>query len=353
VDLEVGDLAPERVGVRGFLLVTPPLRRPGRIRRALGVGLRQLAAVRVYVLLAYAWNLVLAAVLAAVMFESIRASLGSSLAGDRMRAGWDSLWYYGFSAGASGVAATLKPSVVGIGAILDGLDSFLDGFAGLIAGGVGTGVLPLAILYLLSWTFLGAGFLGAFAGSPEPGFLARAARHFPRLLAVSTMGLVAYWVVLGPLRGRLDGVRDAALHDVIDERVRFAWTASEYLALWALVCLVNVLLDYTKVFLVRSGERSLLSPLRATKRALVLVFRHPAAVGGLYVLTGLFWLTLLALYAAVAPGAGQSSAPGIAGAFLLGQFYLVARIAIRCFFYASETALSVDLGEPPSVPEAA
>jgi hypothetical protein len=318
------------------------------------VGARQAYTVRGWILRAYAWNLALAALLATVMFDSIRASLGSSLAGDRLRAGWDSLWYYGFSAQATGVAATLKPSVVGFGAILDGLDAFLDGFAGLLAGGVGSGVLPLALLYLLSWTFLGGGFLATFARGPDDGsLLARAGREFPRLLPVSLAGLALYWTILGPLRTGLDAVRDDAVHNVIDERVRFAWTVGEYVILWALVCLANVLLDYTKVFLVRSGDWSLLSPLRAARRSLGFVFRHPAVAGGLYLLTGLLWVALLVFYAAVAPGAGQSSAAGIAGAFLLGQLYLVGRVAIRCLFYASEVAICADFDEPPPVAEAA
>src|SRR5262249_57212819 len=128
-------------------------------------------------------------------------------------------------------------------------------------------------------------------------------------------------------RARLDVVREAALHDEIDERVRFAWTLGEYLMLWAQVCLANVFLDYAKVFLVRSDDCSLLG---AARRSIGLVMRHPAAVGGLYLLTGLLWVALLVLYAAVAPGAGQSSAAGIAGAFLLGQLYLIGRVAIRC-----------------------
>ncbi len=249
--------------------------RPASVLRALRGGFRGVVAARAWVFLAYGWNLALAACLAAVLYESIRASLGSSLAGDRMRAGWDSLWYYGFSARASGVAATFKPSVVGVGAVLDGLDAFLDGFLSLFTGGVGSGVLPIAALYLLSWTFLGGGFLGTFLKTCAPeGFLARAGRHFPRLVAVSLAGLAAYFVILGPLRDRLDAVREGVVHDVIDERVRFAWTLAEYLLLWALVLAVNVVLDYAKVFVVRDGR----SPLRSAARSLRFVLAHPAKV---------------------------------------------------------------------------
>ena len=79
---------------------------------AFRTGLRKLVDARRYLLLAYAWNLVLAVCLGVMVDDAIRTSLGSSLAGDRMRAGWDSLWYYSFSAQASPTAWIMCPPTV-------------------------------------------------------------------------------------------------------------------------------------------------------------------------------------------------------------------------------------------------
>ena len=323
------------------------------VRASLRSGLRKVCEASRHVVLVQVWSLLLAAVLGSVLFAAIRTSIGSSLAGDRLRAGWDSLWYYGFAAQASGVASTLKPTVSGRGAVLDALDAFLDGFAALLAGGVGTGVLPAAILFLLSWTFFAGGFIARFF-DPGSRFLERAGRFFPRLVVVAILGLVAYAAILGPLRGSLDAVREARLHDETDERVRFTWTLAEYLLLWALALLANLLLDYTKVFLVQRDEGGLVvGPARALGRAALLVARQPRRTIGLYLLTGLVALSLPLLYVAVAPGSGQSSAAGILAAFLAGQLYLLARVAARCLFWAGETVVVAELDAPEVLPEAA
>jgi len=59
----------------------------------------------------------------------------------------------------------------------------------------------------------------------------------------------------------------------------------------------------------------------------------------LYLLSGLTGIGLLLLYWLIAPGAWQSSWFTIIFAFLLGQIYIIGRIAVRCLFYGGETAL--------------
>jgi hypothetical protein len=301
-----------------------------------------------YLLLAWAVSLALALALGAIVRDAVRQSLGASLAAERMRASWDSLWYASFSTQASGVAATLRPSVGGAGAVLDALDALLDGFAGVLAGGAGTGVLPAMLVYLVAWTFLGGGLLATFArpSDREP-FLGRATRVFPRMAMVSAAALSIYALVLGPIRSALDGQVAAALRDRIDERVAFAWTAGEYALLWAMLVAVQLVADYAKVYVVRADDRRVfVAPLAAIARAARLVIRQPRRTAGLFAATGLVWLTVLALYAWVAPGARVSSAGAILGAFALGQVYVLGRIAVRGLFLASETALCTALDAP-------
>src|SRR5262249_20709060 len=148
--------------------------------RALRAGVRRLRGRVRYVAAAYALNLLLAGILGAILMGGIRDSLGSSLAGDRMRSGFDSLWYNSFSTQATGVASTFRPSVTGIGAVFDALDSFLEGFDSLFSRGVGSGVLPVAALYWIVSIFLSGGFLAMFAGPADRrSFAADACRSFP------------------------------------------------------------------------------------------------------------------------------------------------------------------------------
>ncbi len=60
---------------------------------------------------------------------------------------------------------------------------------------------------------------------------------------------------------------------------------------------------------------------------------------GLYLALATIGLLLIVLYAIVAPGPGQSTVLGIALAFLVGQLYLVARLALRLTFFSAQMRL--------------
>jgi hypothetical protein len=307
------------------------------------------------VLLAYALNLALALVLGAVVFEAIQTSLGTSLAGERVRAGWDAQWYDGFSAQAQGTASTFRPSVSGAGAVLDAVDGFLDGFSALLARGAGTGVVPAAVLYLLAWSFFTAGFVGTFAARPSgAGFLALGARWFPRLLPLSLLGFAFYFVLLGPVRAHLADAVEARLHDVIDERTRLVWTLAAYACLWLVVGLGNLVLDYAKVLCVLGAEDANRRRPRfvfAIARALGLVVRHPTATIGLYAATAVGGLLLLAGYVAVVPGSGTASGAAVAGTFALGQLFVLSRVLLRATFVAGEVLTASALLDKETAPE--
>src|SRR5262249_21713233 len=65
--------------------------------------------------------------------------------------------------------------------------------------------------------------------------------------------------------------------------------------------------------------------------------RNPAAAG-VYLLSVLLFLASVAVYAAVAPGAGWSTLT-VWLAFAIGQAYIAVRLGIKLIFWASETAL--------------
>ena len=325
--------------------------RPPGVFRALGGAFALVRRSARYVLLAYALNLVLALLLGAVVFDAVRTSLGSSLAGSRMRAGWDARWYEGFSTQAQGVASTFRPGVAGPGGLFEGLDAFLDGFSSMIARGAGTGILLVAVVYLLSWSFLGAAFLGTFAERPDgAGFLARGTRWFPRILPLTLLGFVFYAALLGPVRGALADRLEGALHEVSDERVRLLWTAAAYGALWTLILLGNLVLDYAKALLVLRDEAGRVGPpWRALGAAGRLIVTRPLTTIGLYAATGVLGLLAMAVYAAVVPIAGDASGLAVAGTFLLGQILVAGRVALRALFLAGEVVVA---GSAPSLARA-
>ena len=293
-----------------------------------------------HVLGAYVWNLVLAACLGALVYGALAGSFGTSLAGERMRSGFDPFWYNSYAAQATGVAATFRPSVNGMGAVLDAADLFLDGFLFLLFG-PSTGIVPLALVYLISWSFLSGGFIATFAGTAPPGgFLASACRHFPSILIVTAVGVVFFGIVLGPVRFWLDESIAGALRETIDERVRFAWVLAEFAALWLIIWAGKLVTDYAKVAVVlRGGGGRIGAAMSGLWRGLRLVARHPLRTGGIYFCTGVLWLGTLVVYVAIAPGTGVSSAAAILGMFVLGQVYVLSRVYMRATFYAGATLM--------------
>ena len=68
------------------------------------------------------------------------------------------------------------------------------------------------------------------------------------------------------------------------------------------------------------------------------VIRHPITTLSLYLLNGLLFLALLALYAVIAPGVGGGGLD-IWRAFVIGQVYLAARLLLRLTLAASQISL--------------
>lgn len=316
---------------------------------AFGNGARQVARAWRYVLLAYAVNLALTLGLAVFVQDALRSSLGSSLAGERMKANWDSFWYASFSAGAEGVAASFRPSVSGPGAVLDALEAQLDGFAAIDAN-----FWPLLATYWAAWSFLSAGFVSWFVvPDRRVGFLARAAGLFGRFLPISLVGLCGYAAILGPIRSWADTLVASRLRQVSDERVHFAWTLGEYLFLWTLVVLVSLVIDYAKVFVARKTDASAAARVVALSfgAAVRFVARRLASVAFLHGLIGLVGLLLMVFYVAFVPGALDATAAAVFGTFLFGQVFVLSRMALRCLFYASEAALVAEFADAPRTKE--
>jgi hypothetical protein len=66
--------------------------------------------------------------------------------------------------------------------------------------------------------------------------------------------------------------------------------------------------------------------------------RRRGRVAGLYAVNALSFVMVIALWAVIAPGA-RGRGPMVALTFVAGQLYLLARLALKLQFVASETAL--------------
>jgi hypothetical protein len=271
--------------------------------------------------------------LTAVMRSLLRDHLGSSLAGDSAATGVNYDWMQEFSGQASGIGATFGPAVLGFGAVIDNLSAFIDDVSRPI------GVVVAASSYVALWIFLAGGIIDRYARdrmTRTHGFFAASGVFFFRFLRLGALMGLAYGLLFRYLHPWLFvSVYGRLTYDLAVERTAFTIRVLLYAVFGLTLALCNILFDYAKVRAVVEDRRSMLGATAAGARFL---WRNRAASAILYLIDVVMFLVVLALYAAVAPGAGNVGWSMWLG-FLIGQLYVLARLWVKLVFWASEAAL--------------
>lgn len=295
-------------------------------------GMRRVS--RAPVVLAGVWivSLALVAPLAILLRDALAAHLGDSLVAESLTAGgnWD--WWEEFSQQATGLGTTFVPSIIGFAAVLRNLSDLADNvdMPSVLVAFVGA--------WLVVWSFLSGGILDRLARNRPlgaPAFFQAAGGHFFRFLRLGIIAWVAYAILFGVVHGWLfEGFYAWATRDTTAERTAFAIRLPLYALFVALLAAVNVVVDYARIRIVVEDRRSAIAALAAAVR---FAGRHRTGVVALYGLNTACFLGALALWAALAPGAGHA---GLAqwGVFIAGQAYILVRLWIKLQFYASQTA---------------
>jgi hypothetical protein len=318
-------------------------------------GMRRVNTAPVILACAFIVTLLTALPLSVVLRDSIRASLGNSLAADEALHGVNYLWWTDYSAAqpSGSIAQTFGPSVIGFAVLLDNISAVLDKNARP------AGLLMLGAAYLLLWLFLAGGILDRYARNRPTRaheFFTACGIYFVRFLRLAPLIGVTYYVLFRYVHSWLfDGLYEAVTGDLAVERTAFFWRLGFYAVFGLMLITANVIFDYAKARAVIEDRRSMIG---AVSAALRFVRRNPGAVAGLYALDALLFLAVAALYLLVAPGAGSSGVLMWLG-FLVSQLYLLARLWVRLVFFASSVALfqgrlahvGYVAGAPISLPE--
>jgi len=262
----------------------------------------------------------------------IAGHLGDSLAAERAATGVNWEWWQEFMEQASGVGVTFRPTIVGFGAVLANLSALADKTPQV------TVVAAAATAYILVWVFLAGGVLDRYARNRPTrayGFFAASGVFFFRFLRLAVLAAAAYGVHYALIHPLLfERFYPWAIRDLTVERTAFVIRVLLYLVFGALLAAVNLLFDYAKVRAVVEDRRSMIGALVSAAR---FAARRPGRVAGLYLLTGVLYFAVVALYAVLAPGASTSGWQ-LVGGVLIGQAYLAARLWVKLTFYASEVA---------------
>lgn len=243
----------------------------------------------------------------------------------------DPEWWMEFREHARGLEATFTPAVLGFASTLDGLSGVLDGKVPPLA------LLAPLLLSVAMWAFVWGGVLHRFkrGGAIGPGGFLRAGRaHLLTFLviaaAAAAVNIVLYLTVHRILFGP---IHRALLALTTTERDAFFMRVALYLIFLALVAIVSLVADYARIAAV-TGRGSTSASIGA---AVDFIRRHAAAVVGLYVMTGAMFVLITVAYGALEIYGG--SQVGGWRAIVIGQAYVVVRLAIRLTFAASELRL--------------
>lgn len=269
---------------------------------------------------------------AIVLRGTIEESLGDSLAAGEAADAVNQEWWTEFSSDATGLGRSFSPRIIGFGGVLDNLSGMLDDRAHVPA------IAVLACGYVLLWTFLIGGILDRYARNRAiraQAFFSACGVFFFRFVRLGVFSVIAYGLLFGPVHAWLfDSLYPWATENWSVERSAFLLRAALYLVFGGLLVALNVLFDYAKVRAVVEDRRSAVGALMAAFR---FIRRHPLPVLGLYALNGAVFLAILGIYALVAPGARGGWF--VWAGFVVTELYVLARLALKLTFYASETSL--------------
>jgi hypothetical protein len=281
------------------------------------------------------WALTLAVSLplALALRGMLAQHLGASLAADSAATGVNYDWMQEFSDQASGLGTTFKPTIIGFGAVLDNLSGFLDNTSRPIV------IVGAAVVYIVLWLFVAGGIIDRYArdrATRANGFFSASGEFFFRFLRLAVAQWIVYAILFGALHPWLfDTLYPRLTREMTVERTAFLLRVGFYLVFGVLVAAGTMLFDYAKVRAVVEDRRSMLGAIRG---AAGFISRNPGAAIALFLINFAVFVIVLAMYAAVAPGArsaGLTMWLGVA----MGQIYVLARLWIKLTFWASETAL--------------
>jgi hypothetical protein len=265
--------------------------------------------------------------------DSVASHLGNSMAAAEAARGLNYQWLAEYQAQAGEIGKTLRGRVIGFAAVLDNLSTLLDN------DDRPPSILWLGAAYLLLWLFLAGGILDRYARNRPTRsheFFTACGVYFGRFLRLAPIIAATYYALFAVVHPVLfNKVYGSLIRDVTVERTAFFYRLALYLIFGALLVTANVIFDYAKVRAVVEDRRSMIGALSASAR---FIRRNFSAVAVLYLTNGLIFITVLIIYALVAPGMGSTAMTAWFG-FVISQLYLLARLWARLVFSASEIAL--------------
>ena len=301
-------------------------------RRALGSPMLVLAA----------WLLTVLAALpvTVVLGNSLQQSFGRTLAAEPMAEGFDNSWYGEYRGSAKGIEKTFDPTLAGVGGVLANLEAWADGsmferFAGLIG---------LALLFALAWALFLGGAIERYAFADGPRGIAAVlnagGRYWGRFVRLALLSGAVYYGVYRLHEWLMDGL-EVRLTDVTEETSAMWATLAVYAGTALILVLVRACFDYAKIAIVIEDRRS---ALLSAVQGVAFVVTHPISAIGVVLLLAAVTAAPLALYTWFRPALDTPGWGGVIYAILVGQAWMLVRLALRLTLLGAQTALYQSAG---------
>jgi len=288
------------------------------------------------VLFLFLINLLFSLILAIPMYNSLKNSLGTSEAGNRMAESFDYIWWEEFRDEAQGLETTFVPSIIGKGAILTNLESLIQ----MRFFSAPPLLIGFGLLYIILHTFLAGGILSTF-NQDEPrfavkSFLQGAGSHFLRFFALMLFSWLFLFVIGAFLHDALLPIIYDISSDSYSEVIPFLLMLALSAITLFLLLFIQMVFDYARIKVVLEDENNIL---KATGKAFRFVFKRPFSTLGLFYLIFFLNTAVTVIYILVKEIIPQSDVLTVLAAFFLQQLFIFALIWIRCLLYASQWEL--------------
>ena len=325
------------------------------IFQALRIGWKQVGQTKRMVIFAWLVNVTLTLIVAVPLLLQLNSYIRGGVMEEQLLQQIDSNWFQTFrQENQSGdVVRYFDYSIFGYAPFLTHYESYLNGtvvknignffFDLIFKWRLGLEYLGLTtvlgFIYVLTSTFLAAGFIGTYAKSYRLSFqefLMEGAKYFGKFFRLALLSLIVYVLLFEVIFDWWTGSISSWTAEERSEMVPYVHYMIKNGVVLLVLGLVSLCFDYAKIRMVVDDR---ISALFASWAGVKFVFTHFFSATGLYILLSLVGILFIVLYALVESAFDQTGYWTIFFVFLIQQLYVLARLCLKATFYASQTQL--------------
>ena len=285
----------------------------------------------------YLFNLCVAAIFATPLFVLFHKQVGSLVVRDELASTFNYAWWSSFEFSAKGLEHTIRPALSGgFGPLFDNLELLLTGKV-LTFGGT---IFALGLGYVFLAAFFNGGAIALFADERKNftmgRFFSNAGALFHHMAALAATSLAIFFLFYKFLNPAIFALVDSFVNDTLSQPLAWFVNLVGYLVIFDLVFLISLIFDYAKVIvIVEKKESSWLCIWLAIR----FIFKNLFKTFGLNLVLLVIGAMLVVVSGALLSLINPSQVVLLLVVFALQQLVVLAHIALRLAFYASETVL--------------